>query len=226
MKPRPGESEEISEKVSNLIRSPHSETTQECRNSTPVLGAWKYQISASCGVIGCPKPEWDIVGIARPGVGNIGRNEIIPVKLTFHNLPQRIPRNKENTHGVTRDSANIQRKQTWECGIEMGPVGNTPGEMRGLKQKEEQRGPSGEEISSCSVQTGIGGRERIPHTGTEHVCYGRKGLDLLCRRVVALSGEKKVQLASVQRKASKLNRMYRAAIWALIVMQGALLPFG
>ena len=134
-------------------------------------------------------------------MGNSGRNEIIPVKLTLHDLPQGIPRNKEkNTQGVTRDSANIQRKQTWESRFQMGPVGRTAERMGGgaEQQKEEQRGTSRKEISS-SVQGGADKDARKLSTRVQRP-FGmaeRGWMDLLCRRVVALSKEKKVQSASV-----------------------------
>ena len=95
------------------------------------------------------------------------------------------------------------------------------------QQKEEQRGTSGEEISSCSIQTGIDGREKASHTGAEPVCYGRKGLDGLTVSYgcCPVRGEKGT-VSVITGKGSKLNRMYRAAIWALMRVQGALLPLG
>jgi len=139
-------------------------------------------------------------------VGNTSGNEII----TFHNLPQRIPRNKENTQGVTRDSANIRRKYTWESGIGMSPVGRAPGGMRGLSNKNRSKGGHQESKYRAVRFEWELADARKPQTGEQSpfVVAERGWMDLLCRRVVALSGEKKVQLASAQRKASKLSRMY------------------
>jgi len=91
------------------------------------------------------------------------------------------------------------------------------------QQKEEQRGTSGKEISSSeiSVRAGIGTDARKPHTWDQRPFgVAERGLDGLTvsESCCPIKVRKRYRSASVRRKASKLNRIHRAAIWALMRM--------
>ena len=95
-----------------------------------------------------------------------------------------------------------------KSGIQIGPVGRTPGRMRGLKNKKRSKGGhQGRKYRAVRFEREKSADARKPHTREQSsfVMAERGWMDLLCRRVVALSGEKKVRLVSGTAKGKQIK---------------------